>query len=82
MTSSSGSRPKHLKSSPFKPAAEAEIKVFDVDDRVSHDMYGLGKVVKVDSHAVTVDFGSAGLPDHPTVREAAPPLSLLRRLRR
>lgn len=58
MTSSSGSRPKHLKSSPFKPAAEAEIKVFDVDDRVSHDMYGLGKVVKVDSHAVTVDFGA------------------------
>ena len=29
-----------------------------MDDRVSHDMYGLGKVVKVDSHAVTVDFGA------------------------
>jgi hypothetical protein len=61
MTSSSGSRPKHLASSPFKQAPEAEVKVFEVDDRVSHDVYGLGKVVRIDSHAVTVDFGSQAI---------------------
>ena len=61
MTSSSGSRPKHLPSSPFKQAPEAEVKIFDVDDRVSHDVYGLGKVVKIDSHAVTVDFGAQAI---------------------
>ncbi len=34
------------------------METFDVDDRVCHDLYGLGKVTRVDSHAVTVDFGS------------------------
>lgn len=58
MTSSNGPRPKHLRSSPFAAAPEAEAKVFEVAERVSHDLYGLGKVVSVDSHAVTVDFGS------------------------
>ena len=58
MTTSRGSRPKHLKSSPFAQAPEPVIEVFEVDDRVSHDLYGLGKVVKIDSHAVTVDFGA------------------------
>lgn len=58
MPSSRGSRPKHLASSPFKPAVDPVVEVFEVDDRVTHDLYGLGRVVKVDSHAVTVDFGS------------------------
>lgn len=58
MTTSRGSRPKHLSSSPFKPPVEPEVEVFEVSDRVSHDLYGLGRVVAVDSHAATVDFGS------------------------
>lgn len=32
--------------------------MFEIGDRVSHDLYGVGKVIAVDSHAVTVDFGS------------------------
>lgn len=58
MTNPSGPRPKHLPSSPFAPAPEVVVETFDVDDRVCHDLYGLGKVTRVDSHAVTVDFGS------------------------
>ncbi|WP_210649182.1 hypothetical protein [Nocardioides sp. SYSU D00065] len=58
MASSYNSRPKHLPSSPFAPAPEVVVETFEVGDRVSHDLYGLGKVVKVDSHAATVDFGS------------------------
>ncbi len=58
MATSHGNRPKHLPSSPFAPAPEAVVEVFEVGDRVSHDLYGLGKVVKVDSHAATVDFGA------------------------
>ena len=58
MTSSRGPRPKHLASSPFKPAAEPVVEVFEVDDRVTHDLYGLGRVVRMDAHAATVDFGS------------------------
>jgi hypothetical protein len=61
MTSSNSSRPKHLRSSPFASAPEAVVKVFEVDERVSHDLYGLGKVLSIDSHAVTVDFGSQTL---------------------
>ena len=57
MTNSSGSRPKHLSSSPFALPVEQIVDVFEIGDRVSHDLYGLGKVTKIDSHAVTVDFG-------------------------
>ena len=58
MTNSSGPRPRHLPNSPFAPAREVVVETYDVDDRVCHDLYGLGKVTRVDSHAVTVDFGS------------------------
>ena len=58
MTTPRGSRPKHLSSSPFKPPVEQVVEVFEVGDRVTHDLYGLGQVSHVDSHAVTVDFGS------------------------
>jgi hypothetical protein len=57
MTSSSSSRRKHLPSSPFAPAVEPEVATYAVGEKVCHDLYGLGKVVGVDSHAVTVDFG-------------------------
>ena len=50
MTSSYGSRPKHLSSSPFAPKVEPTVEVFEVDDRITHDLYGLA-----------VDFGSQTL---------------------
>ena len=31
---------------------------YAVEDRVSHDRYGLGRVVGVEESAVTVDFGA------------------------
>jgi hypothetical protein len=34
------------------------IEVFEVDNRVSHDSYGVGRVVSIEAGAVTVDFGS------------------------
>ena len=58
MTTSRGSQSKRLSSSPFKPAAEPVVEVFEVGTRGTHDLYGLGQVSHVDSHAVTVDFGS------------------------
>ena len=61
MTSSDGQRPKHLSSSPFAPKVEPTVDVFAVDDRITHDLYGLGRVTKIDSHGVTVDFGSQTL---------------------
>jgi len=54
---SSRAKPRHLASSPFKPDVEAPIELFAVDDLVSHDSYGMGKVVGVEPGAVTVDFG-------------------------
>jgi hypothetical protein len=58
MTPRSAPRQRHLASSPFAPRPEPVIEVFAVDDRVSHDSYGMGRVVNVEAGAVTVDFGS------------------------
>ena len=55
MTTSSGPR-RHLASSPFQPDPEPIIELFETDDMVSHDAYGVGRVVGVDAGAVTVDF--------------------------
>ena len=55
MTSSYGPR-RHLASSPFKPDPEPTIEQFELNDLVSHDAYGVGRVVGVESGAVTVDF--------------------------
>jgi hypothetical protein len=57
MKSRSGPPKRHLASSPFKPPPEPVIKQFTVDHRVSHDRYGVGRVVSVEADAVTVDFG-------------------------
>jgi hypothetical protein len=57
MTPRSGPRQRHLASSPFAPRPEPVIEQFDVGDRVSHDSHGMGRVVNVESGAVTVDFG-------------------------
>ena len=53
----SGAPKRHLASSPFKPEPEPVIKQFTLDHRVSHDRYGVGRVVSVEEGAVTVDFG-------------------------
>lgn len=47
---------RHLASSPFKAKAEPIIETFEVGDMVSHDSHGMGRVISVESGAVTVDF--------------------------
>jgi hypothetical protein len=49
-----------LPTSPFKPPPdEPPPEVFAVQDQVTHDKYGLGRVVTVeDDTAVVVDFGT------------------------
>ena len=56
----------HLANSPFKRDPEPTIVQYEVDDMVSHDTYGMGRVVKVEAAAVVVDFRSQ------TVRIASP----------
>jgi hypothetical protein len=34
------------------------VERYSVDDRVSHDTYGLGRVTGTEATAVTVDFGA------------------------
>jgi hypothetical protein len=48
-----------LPTSPFKPPPEAPpAEQFDVQDLVTHDKYGLGRVVSVeDDTALVIDFG-------------------------
>lgn len=55
MTTPAGRRP-HLASSPFKSDPEPTIEQYAIDDLVSHDSYGVGRVVQVEAEAVTVDF--------------------------
>ncbi|MEU3569100.1 hypothetical protein AB0E96_11855 [Kitasatospora sp. NPDC036755] len=50
-----------LPGSPFKAPAEVPRKQFAAGDRVTHDRYGLGRVLAVEGDgdiAVLVDFGS------------------------
>jgi hypothetical protein len=60
----STSRPRaarHLSTSPFnrEPAEPVVPEVFAIDDRVTHDKYGLGTVVSVDgTREVIVNFGA------------------------
>ena len=49
-------RRRHLASSPFQPDPEPVIERFECGDLVSHDSYGVGRVVGAEAHAVTVDF--------------------------
>ncbi|WP_395295356.1 hypothetical protein ACF9IK_18890 [Kitasatospora hibisci] len=50
---------RHLPTSPFKARTEAPRKHFALGDRVTHDAYGLGRVIGVEGDtAVLVDFGS------------------------
>lgn len=54
---SAGNR-RHLPSSPFKPPPEdPPVERFELDDLVTHDKYGLGRVILVEGDtAVVVDF--------------------------
>jgi hypothetical protein len=51
-------RRRHLASSPFQPDPEPTIEQYALNDLVSHDSYGMGRVIKVEGAAVTVDFRS------------------------
>jgi hypothetical protein len=59
-TSSAPQRPRHA-NSPFAARVEPEVELFEVDDRVLHDSYGLGRVIGVDALGATVDFTDATL---------------------
>ena len=50
---------RRLATSPFAAGPAAPEKTFAVQDRVTHDRYGLGRVVSVEPDvAVIVEFGS------------------------
>jgi len=49
-------RRRHLASSPFQPHPQPVIEKFERGDLVSHDSYGMGRVVGAEAAAVTVDF--------------------------
>jgi hypothetical protein len=51
---------RHLATSPFKvPDPEPPAECFSVDDKVTHDKYGLGTVTGVEEGiALLIDFGS------------------------
>jgi hypothetical protein len=55
MATSAGPR-RHLASSPFPPDPEPIIEQFAMGDMVCHDTYGMGRVIQVETAAVTVDF--------------------------
>ncbi|GGW67590.1 hypothetical protein GCM10010350_60340 [Streptomyces galilaeus] len=51
---------RYLPTSPFKAPVAPPPKQFAVGDQVTHDMYGLGRVIGIEEGiAVLVDFGSA-----------------------
>lgn len=47
---------RHLASSPFQAEPEPTIETYAMDDLVCHDAHGVGRVVGMESAAVTVDF--------------------------
>ncbi|HEY1627422.1 MAG TPA: hypothetical protein VGG16_26885 [Streptosporangiaceae bacterium] len=56
-----------LPGSPFNaPPEDPPVEQFKVCDRVNHDKYGLGRVIRVegDDDAVIVDFGSCNVRIH------------------
>jgi hypothetical protein len=59
MTNSAGTK-RYLPTSPFNaPVTPPPVKRFAVGNRVTHDVYGLGRVAGVeDGIAVLVDFGT------------------------
>ncbi len=54
-----GASKRYLPTSPFKAPVAPPPKEFTVGDQVTHDMYGLGRVLGIeDGIAALVDFGS------------------------
>jgi len=48
---------RYLPTSPFGPPPEGPpVEQYELDDLVTHDRYGLGRVILVESGAVVVDF--------------------------
>jgi hypothetical protein len=60
MNTSRAATRRHLPTSPFNaPAAAPPVEQFALQDRVTHDKYGLGSVIGVeDDIAVLIDFGT------------------------
>ncbi len=58
MTPRPGTQPTYSAGSPFTAGPAPVIERFAVDDRVTHDKFGLGRVVVEEAMAVVVDFGS------------------------
>jgi len=58
MSTRSAGRRRHLPTSPFNDQAAPVIERFALQDRVTHDKYGLGRVVQAGEDSVIVDFGS------------------------
>jgi hypothetical protein len=60
MKPSQPARRRHLPTSPFKPPSAAPpLTEFELEDLVTHDKYGLGRVVEIEpARAVLVDFGT------------------------
>jgi hypothetical protein len=50
---------RYLPGSPFNtPPVVRPVKEFAVQDQVTHDRYGLGRVISTDENSVLVDFGT------------------------
>jgi hypothetical protein len=58
MNNASAWNRRHLPTSPFKPPPEEPaVEQYELDDLVTHDKYGLGRVILVEGDdAVVVDF--------------------------
>lgn len=57
MNGGSAGKRRYLPTSPFKPPPESHpAEQYELDDLVTHDKYGLGRVILVESGAVVVDF--------------------------
>jgi hypothetical protein len=60
MNSASAWNRRYLPSSPFKPPPEdPPVERYELDDLVTHDKYGMGRVILVEDDAsVVVDFAT------------------------
>jgi hypothetical protein len=61
MNTASAATRRYLPTSPFKPPPPAPpAEEFAVEDRVTHDKYGLGRVTTVDNgnSTLVIDFGT------------------------
>lgn len=58
MKTSEPHRRRHLPASPFNNRVTPEVEQFAVQDRVTHDKFGIGRVVSRTEHSVVVAFGT------------------------